>query len=70
MKRKIPRKEKKRIKKAIEHHYKTFRLGNLTVEETREIVTLDYVLTWRFSDDLKKDEARYSELSKKRWQNE
>jgi len=64
---KRPRKEKKRIKKAIEYHHKTFRLGNLTVEETREICTLDYVLTWGYSDDLQKDENRYRELSKKRW---
>lgn len=45
--------------------FKTFKLGHLTVEETREIVTLDYVLTWGY--DQKDDERRYIELSKKRW---
>ena len=66
---KRPRKEKKRIKKALEHHNKTFRLGNLTPEETREICALDYVLTWNYGtpEELKRDENRYRELSTKRW---
>lgn len=66
---KWPRKEKKRMKKAAEHHYNTFKLGNLTVAETREIVTLEYVLTWRFAspEELELYEKRYRELSKKRW---
>ena len=53
----------------FENHRKTFRLGNLTVAETREIVTLDYVLTWRFGSlvELEEMEKRYLELSDIRW---
>ena len=40
---------------------------NLTDEEWREIVSLDYVLTWRYTDDYERDLKRYNELSKKRW---
>lgn len=40
--------------------------GNLTDEEWREIVTLDYILTQGYSDDLEQDEKRYKELSKKK----
>ena len=40
---------------------------NLTDAEWREIVSLDYVLTWRYTDDYEKDLKRYKELSKKRW---
>lgn len=41
--------------------------GLLTEEEWREIVTLDYVLTWRYTDDYAGDLKRYQELSNKRW---
>ena len=40
---------------------------NLNDAEWREIVSLDYVLTWRYTDDYDKDLKRYKELSKKRW---
>lgn len=40
--------------------------GKLTEEEWREIVTLDYVLTWRYTDQYEKDLKRYKELVKKR----
>jgi len=39
---------------------------NLTDKEWREIVTLDYILTWRYTDNYEKDLDRYKELSKKR----
>jgi len=41
--------------------------GFLSEVEWREIVTLDYVLTWRYTDDYDKDLKRYKELSAKRW---
>lgn len=41
--------------------------GCLTDEEWRELLTLEYVLTWRYSENEKKDEKRYRELSDKRW---
>ena len=34
--------------------------GNLTVEEYKELITLEYVLTWRY--DNPGDEERYKEL--------
>ncbi len=40
--------------------------GHLTNAEWREIVTLEYVLTWNYSDDLKADDERYRELTKKK----
>jgi len=42
-------------------------LTYLTKQELLELVTLEYVLTWRYSDDMDKDDKRYRELSKKRW---
>jgi hypothetical protein len=41
--------------------------GFLSEAEWKEIVTLDYVLTWRYTDDYDKDIKRYKELSAKRW---
>ena len=41
--------------------------GFLSEGEWKEIVTLDYVLTWRYTDDYDKDLKRYKELSAKRW---
>lgn len=40
---------------------------NLTDKEWVEIVTLEYVLTWGYSNDLDKDNSRYIELSVKKW---
>jgi len=34
--------------------------GNLTVEEYKELITLEYVLTWGY--DNPEDEERYKEL--------
>jgi len=34
--------------------------GNLTVEEYKELITLEYVLTWGY--DNPEDEGRYKEL--------
>ena len=38
--------------------------GNLTNQEYRELITLEYVLTWGY--DNPGDEERYKELSKKK----
>lgn len=40
--------------------------GNLSDAEWQELVTLDYVLTWRYSENEKKDLARQKELRYKR----
>lgn len=42
--------------------------GNLTEDEWNELVTLEYVLTWRYSKEgeEEKDEARYKELRDKK----
>ncbi len=42
-------------------------LGGLTKEEWTEIVALDYIITWEYTDNLDKDIKRYIELSNKRW---
>jgi hypothetical protein len=34
--------------------------GNLTIEEYKELITLEYVLTWRYNNP--GDEERYKEL--------
>lgn len=41
--------------------------GCLTDKEWQELVTLEYVLTWGYSDDEATDEKRYKELSEKKW---
>lgn len=41
--------------------------GGLTEAEWREIVCLDYVLTWNYTDDYNTDLSRYKMLSAKRW---
>jgi hypothetical protein len=41
--------------------------GNLTNQEYRELITLEYVLTWGY--DNPGDEQRYMELGKKKTQN-
>ncbi len=42
-------------------------LTYLTEEEWRELLGLEYVLTWHYSDDIERDDKRYKELSNKRW---
>lgn len=41
--------------------------GCLTEKEWRELLALEYVLTWRYSDNDADDEKRYMELSSRRW---
>ena len=41
--------------------------GGLTDKEWQELVTIEYVLTWRYSDNEEKDLARQKTLRKKRW---
>lgn len=41
--------------------------GCLTEDEWRELVTIEYVLTWRYTDNEKLDDLRYRYLSDKRW---
>ena len=40
--------------------------GNLTNEEYRELITLEYVLTWGY--DNKNDEERYQQLRDKKYE--
>ena len=40
--------------------------GNLTQDEWRELVALDYVLTWNYTDNYERDLERYKFLSEKR----
>ena len=47
--------------------YSRYPKGDLTEEEWQELVTLDYVLMWHYTDEYEKDLTRYKELSKKRW---
>lgn len=46
------------------------RAQNETPELWKELVSLEYVLTWGYSDDLKKDEKRYKELQDIIYRNE
>jgi hypothetical protein len=46
------------MNKSIEHKLQM----NLTDDEWKEIVTLDYVLTWSYTDNYEKDLRRYKEL--------
>jgi hypothetical protein len=41
--------------------------GCLTDEEWQELVALEYVLTWGYSEDEDADDKRYRELSEKKW---
>lgn len=41
--------------------------GCLTEKEWRELLALEYVLTWNYTDDIEGDKKRYKELSNKRW---
>lgn len=41
--------------------------GNLTDLEYRELLALEYVLTWGYSEDVDVDDKRYKELSKIKW---
>lgn len=42
-------------------------LGGLSEAEWRELVALEYVLTWNYTDDIEKDENRYRVLSDRCW---
>jgi len=39
--------------------------GFLSEEEWQEVVALDYILTWRFTNNYERDLARYKELGEK-----
>lgn len=41
--------------------------GILTEKEWLELLALEYVLTWGYTDNEKQDEKRYMELSKRKW---
>lgn len=45
----------------------TWPKGCLTDKEWQELVALEYVLTWGYSEDKDVDEKRYKELSEKKW---
>lgn len=42
--------------------------GNLSDQEWQELLGLEYVLTWRYTDDIEGDTARYKELVEKKYQ--
>lgn len=42
-------------------------LGGLSEAEWQELVALEYVLTWNYTDDYETDERRYKELSDRKW---
>lgn len=43
-------------------------LKNLTLSEWHELLGLEYILTWNYTDDSDRDEKRHKELSDKRWE--
>jgi len=45
----------------------TYPKGCLTDDEWRELVTLEYVLTWGYTDNEQEGSKRHRELSDKRW---
>lgn len=45
----------------------TYPKGCLTYSEWRELVALEYVLTWGYTDNEAEDSKRRRELSDKRW---
>lgn len=50
----------------MKHEYGLFE-EILTEKERKELSSLDYVLTWGYTDDYDQDLKRYKELSEKRW---
>jgi hypothetical protein len=40
---------------------------NLSIKEHSELVALEYVLTWQYSNNLNKDAKRHKYLSNKKW---
>lgn len=42
-------------------------LTHLTKQEWRELLALEYVLTWHYTDDVDRDDKRHRFLSNKRW---
>ena len=42
-------------------------LGCLSQKEWDELLALEYILTWNYSDDKEKDEERHKYLSELRW---
>jgi hypothetical protein len=45
----------------------TYPKGCLTDSEWQELIALEYVLTWGYTDNEKEDSKRHRELSDKRW---
>ena len=37
------------------------------MKEYSDLITLEYVLTWRYTHNYKKDEKRYKRLSNRKW---
>lgn len=42
--------------------------GSLSMKEYSELLTLEYVLIWGFTNKPKKDEKRYKKLSNRKWE--
>ncbi len=48
-------------------NWKQWMLGGLSEKQWKELVALEYVLTWGYSRNTKKDEKRHKKLSKRLW---
>jgi hypothetical protein len=46
----------------------TWMKGNLPEKEYRELLGLEYILTWGYTNNIDADEQRYKQLSDKKWQ--
>ncbi len=53
--------------KLMEKNWKRWMLGGLSKKQWRELVALEYVLTWGYTHNQKRDEKRHKKLSKKLW---
>lgn len=42
-------------------------MGGLSDSDYNELLGLEYVLTWQYSNNPEQDEIRYKELSEKKW---
>ena len=48
--------------------FHSYMLGGLSEDEWHELVALEYVLTWNYSDDMDSDERRHNQLSERCWE--
>ena len=53
--------------KGVCHCDDSNQFNGLTTEEYREMVTLEYILTFGYTEEVERDEFRYKELTTKHW---